>query len=300
MESKNLIFRILGNDIFPIHSSTQTYDNLLFTIKNEPVFENTDKIYLLNKIIDNDKRQSIVDLLEANSVKFIEIPFNYDEFRNLPKISDEAAELCESIIANDVGLSKYQKEFLSRELSEYRLFIMNINSARNFCIKYGQEHKYKWTFVLDSNIFLTTKYYNLIIDNILPDTEYITIPQVRLSDANYSNEIILSDPDRIEKLSTYEHQIAFALSSKNTFNEDIPYGTMNKGEFLNGLGVPGRWTTWISDLTILGISQRVFENVRYQTLSKCIRLNPGTSVNSINTNWLNRILGTYLLYKQLS
>lgn len=299
MEDKNLIFRILGNDIFPIHSNTQTYDNLLFTIKNEPVFENTDKIYLLNNIIDKNKRQSIVDLLEVNSVKFIELSFNYDNFRNLPKLSDEISNICETLINDPTKLTNAYYRGLSRELSQYRLLIMNINYARNFCIKYGKEHMYKWTFVFDSNIFLTTNYFNLIINNILPDTEYITIPQVRLLDGKYSNEIVLTDPKVVETLPIREHQIAFASNSTYTFNENIPYGTMNKAEFLIALQVPGVWSQWV-DLVNFGISQRKFKDVRYQTLSKCIRLSPGVTTNSMETNRLNRLLGTYILYKQLT
>jgi len=299
MEPKNLIFRILGNDIFPIHSDTQTYNNLLFTIQNEPEFKNTDKIYLLNLIIDTNKRQNLINLLESYSIKYFEIPFNYDEFRNLSKISKETAEICENILTQNARVSSCHRDLLSRELSEYRLFIMNINYARNYCIEYGKKYNYRWTFVFDSNIFLTTKCYDLIINNILPDTEYITIPQIRLLDGNYSNEIILTNPERIETLSTHEHQLAFSLTSKYRFNEDIPYGTMNKGEFLNALQVPGPWTTWGSDLNNLGISQRIFKNVLYQTLSKCIRLNPGVETNSIGTNWLNRMIGTYVLYKQI-
>ena len=43
------IIRILGNNVNSVHSDTQTYDNLKFTLENEPNFENCDKIWILTQ-----------------------------------------------------------------------------------------------------------------------------------------------------------------------------------------------------------------------------------------------------------
>ena len=45
-----LLFRILGNDLNGLHGENQTYNNLKFTLENEPEFKNTHKIFLLNRI----------------------------------------------------------------------------------------------------------------------------------------------------------------------------------------------------------------------------------------------------------
>lgn len=49
---------------------------------------------------------------------------------------------------------------------------------------------YTWTFVLDSNSFLTKEAFKNIVDNIDTKTEYIIIPQKRLKDENLSNDIL--------------------------------------------------------------------------------------------------------------
>ena len=51
----NLIIRILGNDLSGLHGENQTYNNLKFTLENEPEFENTDKMFLLNRIYNQEK-----------------------------------------------------------------------------------------------------------------------------------------------------------------------------------------------------------------------------------------------------
>ena len=175
---------------------------------------------------------------------------------------------------------------------------MNINAARNFCIEYGKKHGYEWIFVLDSNNFFTQGYYDTIINNIKNDTEYISIPQIRLMEGKLVNNIILSSPEKLESLIENEHQLAFKNTSTHMFNPDIPYGTMNKGEFLNALRVPGMWSNWGKDLFRLNIKQRKFKDARYQIVSKIIRLSPGNTNNTRAKNWLSRMLSTYLIIKQ--
>ena len=49
---KMCIIRILGNNLNSVHSDTQTYDNLKFTLENEYEFNNCDKIWILNRIVN--------------------------------------------------------------------------------------------------------------------------------------------------------------------------------------------------------------------------------------------------------
>jgi hypothetical protein len=294
--SKNIIIRILGNDLSLLHGDDQTYSNLLFTISHEPSFKNTDKLYVLNRIINQEKRQQIIALLNLHSIPFVEIPFSSQEFSKLPKLEASSTLLCEKILEKKSS-TMAENTILSNILAPYRLYIMNINAARNFCIEYGKKNGYKWIFVLDSNNFLTQDYYDSIINNIQNTTEYISIPQIRLMEGNFSNNIILSSPEMLDSLDDQEHQLAFKNTSTYLFNPDIPYGTMNKGEFLNALGVPGKWSGWINDLTRINITQRTFTNAPYQTLSKIIRLSPNNPKNNIRGNWINRMLSTYVIIK---
>jgi hypothetical protein len=300
MTNKYLIARIIGNDISTIHGNNQTYNNLLFTLKNESKFKNTDKIFILNRIIDKKNLSNIIKLLKKYSYPYINIKFDYNEFKKIPKLEKNIISLCHNILHKK---NFYVKEnhciLLSNGLLNYKLYIMNINYARNICIKYGKSNGYEWTFALDSNSYFTEEYYNDIILNIEKETEYITIPQIRLSEGSYNNNDILKSPDKMNALRFNEHQLAFKNTSEYIFNENIPYGTMNKGEFLNALGVPGLWNSWIRDLERINIKQRKFENIKYQTLSKIIRLNPENKNNKRETNWINRFIGTYILIKKI-
>lgn len=298
-ENKNLLIRILGNDIPLIHDDSQTYNNLLFTIINESVFKNTDKLYILNRIFDIEKREKLIQLLEHYSIPFLEIQFLKEEFNKISKLGCEFIRLCENLLLNR-ETDDYQKEVLSKGLYNHRLYISNINYARNYGISYGKSKGYKWIFILDSNNYLTERYFNSIIDNIKSETEYIAIPQIRLNDNSYTNQDILLSPEKLDTLKYHEPQLAFKNTSIYRFNENIPYGTMNKGEFLNSICIPGDWSLWGKDLERLNIVQRKFSNARYQILSKICRLSPGNETNSFKTNWLNRHLGTYLIVQKLA
>ena len=296
---KYLITRILGNDLPSIHGKNQTIDNLLFTIINERKFDNTDTLYILNRIIDPKKRRDLIDLLNKYSIAFIEIEFDYNEYKKIPDIDEKTKDLLETLLiqSNSTDIPKYK--ILSLALSNHRLYCMNINMARNYCIEYGKKNGYEWIFVLDSNHFFTETLYNDIINNIKKDTEYITIPQKRLSDAKLENESILTSPEKIKNIPAQEHQLAFKNTSTYVFNEQIPYGSMDKGEMLNALGVPGKWNGWNNDLEILNIKQRHFLDIRYQTLSSVIRLHPQSENNSIEKNWIHRMLDTYRIMKNM-
>ena len=80
-----LIIRILGNDLEGLHGNNQTITNLEFTLKNEYMFNNTKKIFVLNRIINIEKKKVIIKLLNYYNVEFIDLPFNIDEFNKLPK-----------------------------------------------------------------------------------------------------------------------------------------------------------------------------------------------------------------------
>jgi hypothetical protein len=252
-------------------------------------------MYVVNRILDKEKRNTIIDILTKRNISFFELPFDYNEYKKtVQNIQPNVQKILNKVIEGK-SLNESERETLSFGLMSHRLYIMNINQARNWCIDYGKSKGYTWTFVFDSNSFLTKKMYDDIIHNIEDDTEYISIPQIRLKEGNLQNSEILYSPEKLENLPYKEHQLAFKNTSKYTFNVNIPYGTMNKGEMLNALGIPGQWEKWITDLHRIHIEQRIFTNVRAQTLSKVIRLDPGNIHNDIYTNWINRMMGTFQL-----
>ena len=287
--SKFLIIRILGNDLPGIHGDKQTFENLLFTLKHEVQFVNTDKIYVLNRIIDTKKKIKIQKLLYSKKIKYIDIPFNKSGFEELPLLH--------------MNINKFKKISnrgkIIKLLYSYNQILINNNGCRNFCIKYGNEAGYLWTFVLDSNSFFTESSYNGIINNIKSDSDIIIIPQKRLKDMNYNNNDILIDPDIENKLPIQEPQIAFKASANGCFNPNIPYGAAPKAEFLNALGVKGRWNKWGDFLKYLDIIPRKIDNISFQVCESVLRLHPYNESNKMEFNWNKRMEGLFILVKKL-
>ena len=82
-QKKYLIFRILGNDLEGLHGTNQTILNLEFTLKNESIFDNCKKMFILNRIISKEKKQNIIHLLNTYKYEFIDLPFDITKFKKL-------------------------------------------------------------------------------------------------------------------------------------------------------------------------------------------------------------------------
>jgi hypothetical protein len=196
MTKKILIFRILGNDLQGLHGDGQTIKNLEFTLIHEKKFADTEKIYLLNRIYNLNKKNEIIKLLIKYNYKFIDIPFSIDEFNKIkyPKNIDikinkyfnrkEKKHKIFNYIEYLMDSENKKRRYFIKKLYDYNIYLININGARNFCLDYGKKHEYIWTFVLDSNAFFTNELFNNIIKSIKEDTEYICLPQIRLSENN--------------------------------------------------------------------------------------------------------------------
>tara|TARA_B110000908_G_scaffold78102_1_gene93816 strand:+ start:385 stop:1284 length:900 start_codon:yes stop_codon:yes gene_type:complete len=284
-----LIIRILGNDLKGLHGNNQTITNLEFTLKNEYMFEDTKKIFVLNRIINIGKKKEIIKLLNYYNIEFIDLPFNIDEFNKLPK--------------NIPTLSEYKncnRTNMVKILEKHNLYLINNNGCRNYCISYGKKSGYTWTFVLDSNSFFTKKTFENIANNINMNDEYLILPQKRLKDSNLSNEILLTKDyeNKLNRLPNQEPQIAFKNTSNIMFNSNIPYGLAPKAELLTALNVKGKWNNWMNFYK-LDIKPRTFKKKNYNILSYVIRLTPLNNNNDIKNNWELRWIGIYLLVKQI-
>ena len=286
---KFLLIRILGNDLNGIHGNNQTINNLQFTLENEYTFNNTKKMFVLNRIISKDKKKEIITMLTKYNIEYIDIPFDINIFRKLP-----------NNIPSFSDYKKYNKKSLVKTLYKHNLYLINNNGCRNFCITYGKRNGYTWTFVLDSNSFFTKESFTNIITNIDSNTKYIVVPQKRLKDGNLDNSILLSNnySKKIYNLPEQEPQVAFSNSSTITFNPNIPYGIAPKAELLYALQVPGKWCNWMNFYG-LPIKPRKYNNIPYKKVSYIIRLHPYSSINNVVNNWKLRWFGLYLLVRNI-
>lgn len=78
-----ILYRIIGNDLPPRHKEGQTLSNLQFILDHEPSFPNTQKIFLLNRIIDPVNEATIIRLLDSYHMEYIRVPFDQKEYEQL-------------------------------------------------------------------------------------------------------------------------------------------------------------------------------------------------------------------------
>ena len=139
---KMCIIRILGNNLNSVHSDTQTYDNLKFTLENEDEFNNCDKIWILNRIVNPNLQNKYKLLLDKFNKKYLIIPFEQNEYNKIKNKSN-------------VNLDSLKNNYdIFKSLYNHSLYLININGARNFGLKYGRD-KYVYTFIFDGSCVFT-------------------------------------------------------------------------------------------------------------------------------------------------
>lgn len=288
---KYLFARILGNDVPGLHGDNQTITNLKFTLKNETQYSNADYVYILNRIYDINKKKEIIEILNQYKMNYVDIPFSLKEYENILKKNIK------------ILIEPYNKisQNSKRLLTYFNHYIVNNNGARNFTLRYGRKNDYTWTFVLDSNSYIDDVLYQAIEKSVYenPDTKYLIMSQARLKDGNLSNDVVLTDSKKIDKLPEQEPQIAFHVSTETVFDQRLPYGSAPKAEFLSSLGVPGKWNQWTSLVQVkLNIRPRKI-NESWVKTSRIIRLHPQESNNDISKNNILREEGILLHVKRV-
>ena len=134
-EYRYALIRILGNDLPERHDQDQTYRNLKFQLEKENNFHNCVKIWIINRIVDNVKKKRLISLLIEHGMKYVDIPYEIDEFSQLP--------YCFSELPSDDW--KLSKEFQKKNqriklvadtviLKNKNNYIINNNGARNIAL----------------------------------------------------------------------------------------------------------------------------------------------------------------------
>lgn len=213
-------FRIIGNDLPPRHVKGQSLLNLTYQLDNEPEFDEIDKFWVINRILDSAERDRIISILTLRGKSFYEI---------------------------DINPETYAKQTTFDQKVNY---LTNVNGARNFCIDCGFNAKYDVVLPFDGNCFFTLEGWlyarNSIASNFL--SPYFIFPMARCK--SYDD---LAVQPQIKELYTMgnmkrhdltEPQIGFGVDYDLKFNENFPYGKASKIELLWRLGIPGIWEFW--------------------------------------------------------
>lgn len=82
-----VLYRIIGNDLYPRHKKGQARENLQFILENEENLENCEKRWVVNRINNKKEERMIIDLLRQFNQPFIHIPFREEEYKKLVGIS---------------------------------------------------------------------------------------------------------------------------------------------------------------------------------------------------------------------
>src|SRR5690606_6324998 len=62
-----VLYRIIGNDLYPRHKKGQSRENLQFILENEPQLDGCEKRWVVNRIIDKDEERAIIELLKKHN-----------------------------------------------------------------------------------------------------------------------------------------------------------------------------------------------------------------------------------------
>lgn len=236
---KYVLYRILGNDIPGRHKLGQTIENLKFLLHHEPLLQDCEKRFILNRLLDKRLEAKIATLLSVYNVSYKILPFEEDEYFNLTVDTDclDAEKYLFSSKSSSLD-TQMGRSLLYAILRPKITYIMNSNGARNVALGEGRSFA-SWTLPWDGNSYISENSWMDINNKVLanPTWKYFVAPLVRL--ANHSTLHML---DR--RTETDEPQIAFAQDSKLNFNEDFYYGHYSKVELLWRLGVQGRWASF--------------------------------------------------------
>lgn len=229
-----ILYRILGNDLFPRHKTGQTLQNLKFILENEPKLVNCEKKWVVNRIFQSEIQVSIIELLEKHKQKYIIIPFNKDEYMEI--------ENDDEIFSDQKNLSQTQEKRLLTAKYRHKInYVMNVNGARNVALRDGKK-KAQWILPWDGNCFIALSAWKNIYKSVKNSLhkKYFVVPMARVP----SNKELFKN---IKPKAVDEPQIIFRKDSNEEFNEEFYYGRRDKVELLWRLGVPGKWNKWKDD-----------------------------------------------------
>jgi hypothetical protein len=249
-----VLYRIIGNDLPPRHQAGQTLENVRFVLEHEPAYPGLEKRWVLNRIVDREVEQSVIELLDEYQQPYLRIAFIEEEYR-------EASWNFEGF--DPPGLT-YGKEYealdASRNLPDRvidhvyhrkNLYVMNNNGARNAALRDGRDRA-KWVLPWDGNCYLTPQSWAALVAGVQagPEHKYFTVPMARVLD---NADLLNSDHPFV---ADEEPQLLFRRDASEEFDENYRYGRRPKVELFWRLGIPGPWDTfsllpWEPDLAPL-------------------------------------------------
>lgn len=240
LHQRFVLYRIVGNDLYPRHDAGQSLANLRFILEHESALEGCEKRWLLNRIRQPEKLLALTSLLESHGYGYDVIPYHAQELRDAPW--DWSVLPSPGYLASPDYRRQLSHQRQGWELALYRHknnYLMNNNGARNWAIQLGRARG-DWILPWDGNCFLTEAAWRQLREVVLlhGSVHYFHVPMQRIGD----NSQLLDPefkPDPID-----EPQLIFSAVAADQFNGEFPYGRRPKVELLWRLGLPGPWDAW--------------------------------------------------------
>lgn len=236
-----ILYRIIGNDLYPRHARGQSRENLRFILENEPRFEGCEKRFVVNRIVDSAEEERVIKLIDEAGFGYIHIPFRWDEYRScswdiagVPVEYAPHGKRFESLSENQQG------RIMMRVYRHKNNYVINNNGARNAALREGRRIA-KWVMPWDGNCFLTEAGWEEIRGWVYarPEVPYYIIPMARITDNRDLLDAGFHPP------AEEEPQILFRRDTKLEFDPEYFYGRRPKVELFWRLGVPGNWDEWL-------------------------------------------------------
>ena len=238
-----VLYRVIGNDLYPRHKKGQSRENLRFILENEPELTGCEKRFVVNRIIDQNEEKAIIELLQGFGQPYTHIPFQPEEYKTIGWDTD-CLPKPGYLASKDFEELDFEQR-LRAIGAAYRLknnYVMNNNGARNVALRDGKKRS-KWVLPWDGNCFVTSSAWRQIRKEVIksPHLKYFAVPMTRVTD---NNALLTEDflPDPVE-----EPQLIFRVDTVEEFNENFCYGRRPKVELFWRLGIPGKWDRWKDD-----------------------------------------------------
>lgn len=233
-----VLYRIVGNDLYPRHSKGAARANVQFILENEPPLEGCHKRWLLNRIVDPAEEAAIVALLERHGQSYFRIPFAMEEYAEVAWELDWLRER-ELVFGKNPaggGMNRIDRQLAMRVRRGKNAYAMNNNGARNAALRAGRGIA-KWVLPWDGNCFVTAAAWNEIRSTVCarPYYKYFIVPMARV----VSNHELLQPDCRPQ--ADEEPQVLFRCDAAEEFDPAYVYGRRSKISLFWRLGVPGVW-----------------------------------------------------------
>lgn len=235
-----VLYRIIGNDLYPRHRKGQSRDNLRFILRHEPVLEGCEKVFVVNRIVDPEEEAAIIDLLEQAAMPYVRVPFDPAAYECLGwDIHGVPAQFAPHTARFDLMREDHKGRVIARLYRHKNNYVIHNNGARNLALKDGRGRA-KWVLPWDGNCFVTEAAWDEIREGVLAQRElpFFIVPMARIT----NNDRLLEPGYR--PTTEEEPQVIFRRDLDVAFDPAYFYGRRPKVELFWRMAVPGRWDDW--------------------------------------------------------